>query len=90
MTLGFVAVAIFAGSLPATRLAVMSLDANFVTATRAAIAGLIALPALVAARRPPPWRDLPKLGLCALCLVALVLASRRARVDAAQTAAEQA
>jgi drug/metabolite transporter (DMT)-like permease len=70
MALGFVAVAIFAGSLPATRLAVMSLDANFVTAARAAIAGLIALPALVAARRPPPWRELPKLGLCALCLVA--------------------
>jgi drug/metabolite transporter (DMT)-like permease len=70
MALGFVAVAIFAGSLPATRLAVMSLDANFVTAARAAIAGLMALPVLVVARRPPPWRDLPKLGLCALCLVA--------------------
>jgi drug/metabolite transporter (DMT)-like permease len=70
MGLGLVAVAVFAGSLPATRLAVASLDANFVTAARAAIAGIIALPVLVAARRPPPWRDLPKLGLCALCLVA--------------------
>ena len=70
MALGFVAVAVFAGSLPATRLAVASLDANFVTAARAAIAGLIALPVLVVGRRPPPWRDLPKLGLCALCLVA--------------------
>jgi drug/metabolite transporter (DMT)-like permease len=69
MALGFVAVAVFAGSLPATRLAVASLDANFVTAARAAVAGLIALPVLVAGRRPPPWRDLPKLGLCALCLV---------------------
>jgi drug/metabolite transporter (DMT)-like permease len=70
MALGFVAVAIFAGSLPATRLAVSSLDADFVTAARAAIAGILALPVLAAGRRPPPWRDLPKLGLCALCLVA--------------------
>jgi drug/metabolite transporter (DMT)-like permease len=70
MAFGFVAVAIFAGSLPATRLAVASLDANFVTAARAAIAGIIALPVLAAGRRAPPWRDLPKLGLCALCLVA--------------------
>ena len=70
MALGFVAVAVFAGSLPATRLAVASLDANFVTAARAAIAGLIALPVLLAGRRSPPWRELPKLGLCALCLVA--------------------
>jgi len=70
LTFGFVAVALFAGSLPATRLAVESLDANFVTAARAAIAGLIALPVLLAARRPPPWRDLPKLALAALCLVA--------------------
>ncbi len=69
MALGLVAVAVFAGSLPATRLAVASLDANFVTAARAAIAGAIALPVLVAGRRPPPWRDLPRLGLCALCLV---------------------
>ena len=69
MALGLVAVAVFAGSLPATRLAVVSLDANFVTAARAAIAGLIAAPVLVIDRRSPPWRDLPKLGLCALCLV---------------------
>jgi hypothetical protein len=48
MALGVVAVAVVAGSLPATRLAVASLDANFVTAARAAIAGLIALPVLVA------------------------------------------
>jgi len=70
MALGFVAVAVFAGSLPATRLAVASLDANFVTAARSAIAGIIALPVLAVGRRPPPWRDLPKLGLAALCLVA--------------------
>ena len=70
IALGLVAVAVFAGSLPATRLAVASLDANFVTAARAAIAGLIALPTLVFSRRAPRRRDLPKLGLCALCLVA--------------------
>src|SRR6185437_8754958 len=32
---GFIGVVIFAGSLPATRLAVMELDASFVTAARA-------------------------------------------------------
>ena len=56
--LGFIGVTIFAGSLPATRLAVMHLDPWFVTSARAAIAGLCALvlldrdaPAAAAERR---------------------------------------
>ena len=55
--LGFIGVAIFAGSLPATRLAVAHLDAWFVTSARAAIAGLCALALLIAMRRPLPPRD---------------------------------
>ena len=70
MTLGFVAVVVFAGSLPATRLAVASLDPGFVTMARAAIAGLIAVIYLAVRRRRPPWREAPRLALCALCLVA--------------------
>jgi drug/metabolite transporter (DMT)-like permease len=70
MALGFVGVAVFAATLPATRLAVTSLSPEFLTAARAAIAGLIAIPVLAAGGRAPPWRDFPKLGLSALCLAA--------------------
>ncbi len=70
MALGFVGVAVFAATLPATRLAVASLSPEFLTAARAAIAGLIAIPVLAVGGRAPPWRDFPKLGLCALCLAA--------------------
>lgn len=55
--LGFIGVAIFAGSLPATRLAVAHLDAWFVTAARAGIAGLCALIVLIVMRRPLPSKD---------------------------------
>ena len=47
-----------------------SLDPGFVTTARAAIAGLIAVIYLAARRRRPPWREAPRLALCALCLVA--------------------
>ncbi|MCG8284731.1 DMT family transporter [Acinetobacter seifertii] len=40
---GFIGVAIFAGSLPATRVAVTSFDPGFLTAARAAIAGILGL-----------------------------------------------
>jgi drug/metabolite transporter (DMT)-like permease len=55
--LGFIGVAIFAGSLPATRLAVAALDPWFVTAARAALAGLCALVLLIVMRRPLPPKD---------------------------------
>lgn len=68
--LGFIGVAIFAGSLPATRLAVMHLDAWFVTSARAAIAGLCALALLVVMRRPlPPKAAYPRLLLIILGVV---------------------
>lgn len=50
---GFIGMAIFSGSLPATRVAVLGLDPLFVTAGRAALAGVLAALMLAfAARRP--------------------------------------
>jgi drug/metabolite transporter (DMT)-like permease len=69
LLLGLFAVVLFAASLPATRLAVRALDPFFVTAARAAGAGLVAACSLAVTRRPIPWRDLPVLVLIALCLV---------------------
>ncbi len=45
---GFVGVAIFSGSLPATRVAVMDFDPVFLTVARATIAGALAVALLVA------------------------------------------
>jgi len=70
LLLGFLGVAIFAATLPTTRAAVASLGPQFLTAARAAIAGLLAIPVLAAGGRAPPWRDFPLLILCALCLAA--------------------
>ncbi len=51
---GFMGMAIFSGSLPATRVAVMAFDPVFLTVTRAAIAGILGagLLLLLKARRP--------------------------------------
>lgn len=51
---GFLGMAIFSASLPATRLAVANLDPFFVTAARAAIAGAIGGVLLFAFRVPRP------------------------------------
>jgi drug/metabolite transporter (DMT)-like permease len=56
LALGALGVAIFGGTLPATRLAVAALDPGFVTAARAAVAGLLAAATLLALRRPWPAR----------------------------------
>jgi drug/metabolite transporter (DMT)-like permease len=69
LLLGLLAVVFFAGSLPATRVAVVVLDPFFVTAARGAAAGLLALCLLAAMRRRIPWRDLPTLAMIALLLV---------------------
>jgi drug/metabolite transporter (DMT)-like permease len=53
---GAIGMAIFAGSLPATRVAVLGLDAIFVTAGRAAGAGILAALLLVATRQKLPAR----------------------------------
>lgn len=68
---GLLGVAIFSGSLPATRLAVADLDPLFLTAARAVIAGALALSLLAAMRAPrPSRRDLAALGVVALGVVA--------------------
>ncbi len=69
LLLGFLAVALFGASPPATRAAVVVFDPFFVTAARGAAAGLLALSVLTVMRRAIPWRDLPMLALIALLLV---------------------
>ena len=67
---GFVGVAIFAGSLPATRAAVLALDPWFVSAARAVgAAGLGAFWLLATHRALPTWRDLVGLVIVGLCVV---------------------
>ena len=53
---GFIGMTIFSGSLPATRAAVAAFDPVFLTAARAAIAGLLAVAALLALREKRPDR----------------------------------
>ncbi|KRB59415.1 transporter [Rhizobium sp. Root708] len=53
---GFVGVVIFSGSLPATRVAVMQFDPVFLTAARAAIAGMLGLALLALFRESRPSR----------------------------------
>jgi drug/metabolite transporter (DMT)-like permease len=55
---GLIGVAIFAGTLPATRIAVSAIDPLALTASRTAIAGLCALALLIVLRRPLPPRHL--------------------------------
>jgi drug/metabolite transporter (DMT)-like permease len=69
LALGTLAVILFGGSLPMTRLAVLALDPWFVTTARGALAGVVAGAVLLALRRPVPWRDLPRIAVIALCLV---------------------
>jgi drug/metabolite transporter (DMT)-like permease len=70
LLLGFVGVAIFAGSLPATHVAVAGLEPLFVTAARPALAGLMAGLVLLLLRRPVPEPAvLGRLAVIALCLV---------------------
>jgi drug/metabolite transporter (DMT)-like permease len=56
MVHGAIGMAIFAGSLPATRVAVLGLDALFLTAGRAAGAGILAALLLAATRQKLPAR----------------------------------
>jgi len=67
--IGLVAIAIFGGSLPATRLSVAALDPWFVTALRTTVAGGVAV-GLLAFRRPAfPRAHLGRLATIALCIV---------------------
>ena len=84
--LGVVGVAVFAGTLPFTRLAVAGLDPWFVTAGRAALSGLVAGAVLLVLRRPLPARDTRgAFALASLCVVGIFpicIAFAMERVDA--------
>lgn len=67
---GFLGVLIFSGSLPATRMAVASLDPLFLTLARASIAGLLGAMMLLAFRQARPSRDdIPSLAIVSLGVV---------------------
>jgi drug/metabolite transporter (DMT)-like permease len=67
---GLIAVAIFSGSLPATRLALTGFDPLFLTFARGALAALASAVLLMVVRPPvPARRDLPAFGLLSLCVV---------------------
>ena len=67
---GFIGVAIFAGSLPATRASVADFDPIFLTGARAVIAALLGLALLRGLRQPRPTAaDLPALSLVTLGVV---------------------
>jgi drug/metabolite transporter (DMT)-like permease len=70
IALGVAGVVLFAGTLPATRLAVATIDPLFLTAARAVIAGLAGIAVLAALRRPIPpralWGELVLAGLCTI------------------------
>jgi len=67
---GFIGIVIFAGSLPATRVAVLELDPFFLTFARASIAAICGAILLLALRQPKPKSaDLPALMLVAIGVV---------------------
>ena len=69
LMLGFVGMAIFGGTLPATRMAVSQIDPIALTSLRTAIAGLCSLALLMVLRRPLPPRALwPQLAIVMLCV----------------------
>lgn len=74
---GFIGVSIFAGSLPATRVAVADFSPMFLTCARASIAGLLGLVLLLALRQPRPRAaDLPALLVTALgCVLGFPLST---------------
>lgn len=53
---GFIGVLLFSGSMPATKVAVIALDPIFVTAARAAIAGILALICLLVFKEKRPTK----------------------------------
>lgn len=67
---GFIGVVIFAGSLPATRLAVMGFDPVFLTAARATLAALLGGAILLLLKQSMPTKaDLPALAIVTLGVV---------------------
>ncbi len=86
LLLGFVGMAIFGGTLPATRIAVMAIDPIALTALRTAIAGLCSLALLMVLRRPLPprrlWFPLAVTMLCVSVMFPVLMAFGVQTVDA--------
>lgn len=87
LALGVAGVVLFAGTLPATRFTVTAIDPLFLTAARAAIAGLAGLIALTVSRRPLPpralWREILLGGLCTVVGFPMLTALAMVSVPAA-------
>lgn len=87
LALGIAGVVLFGGTLPATRLAVISFDPLLLSAVRASIAGCAGLIVLLALRRPLParklWPDIVVTGLCTILGFPVLMALAMARVPAA-------
>jgi drug/metabolite transporter (DMT)-like permease len=86
LLLGFIGMAIFGGTLPATRIAVSAIDPIALTSLRTAIAGLCSLILLIVLRRPLPprrlWRQLAIVTLCVSVLFPFLMALAVQTVDA--------
>jgi len=70
MGLGFIGIAIFGGTLPATRLSVEGLDPFFITAGRAAASGLLSAALLLMLRRR--WPSMRQIRTMLICIVTIV------------------
>jgi len=87
LALGFAGVALFGGTLPATRLTVASIDPLFLSAARATIAGLAGLALLAVTRKPLPpralWGEFVLAGLCTIVGFPVLMALAMVNVPAA-------
>jgi len=87
LALGFAGVALFGGTLPATRLTVAFIDPLFLSAARATIAGLAGLALLAVTRKPLPpralWGELVLAGLCTIVGFPVLMALAMVNVPAA-------
>jgi drug/metabolite transporter (DMT)-like permease len=87
IALGCAGVLLFAGTLPATRLAVGSLDPLFLTAARTTIAGSTGLALLLLLRRPLPpralWSRIVAAALCSVVAFPVMMALAMTTVPAA-------
>jgi drug/metabolite transporter (DMT)-like permease len=87
LVLGFVGMAIFGGTLPATRIAVTAIDPLAMTALRTVIAGLCSLALLMVLRRSLPprrlWFQITVVALCLSILFPFLMALAVQTVDAA-------
>jgi len=87
IALGLAGMALFAGTLPATRLAVASIDPLFLTSARAAIAGVAGVLVLAAMRRRLPpralWGQIALAGLCTIVGFPVLMALAMVSVPAA-------